>query len=80
MFKEQIKHVYLDMSHTLSSLFCQLSSLFTMRSIQWDRVARIPAVVALNVMASPLKSMPLIPLGLKDWNTTQKEKHIKCLF
>lgn len=58
--------------HTFSSLFCQLSSLFTMRSMQWDRVARIPAVVALNVMASPLKSMPLIPLGLTEWNTEQK--------
>lgn len=57
------------MLHTLSSLFCQLSSLFTMRSMQWDRVARIPAVVALNVMASPLKSMPL---GLKAWNTAHR--------
>lgn len=51
-----------------------------MRSMQWDRVARIPAVVALNVMASPLKSMPLIPLGLKDWNTAQigVEQHAAC--
>lgn len=57
---------------TLSSLFCQLSSLFTIRSMQWDRVAKIPAVVALNVMASPLKSMPLIPLGFKDWNAANQ--------
>ena len=60
------------LSQTLSNLFCQLSSLFTMRSIQWDRVAKIPAVVALNVMASPLKSMPLIPFGLRHWNTAWK--------
>lgn len=31
----------------------------------------MPAVVALNVMASPLKSIPLIPLGVRDRNTTQ---------
>lgn len=43
-----------------------------MRSIQWDKVAKIPAVVALNVIASPLKSMPLIPLGVSDWSTAQK--------
>lgn len=54
---------------TFSSLFCQLSSLFTIRSMQCDSVARIPAVVALKVMASPLKSMPLIPFRLRDWNT-----------
>ncbi len=54
---------------TLSSLFCQLSSLFPIRSMQWERVAKIPAVVALNVMASPLKSIPLMPLWLKHWNT-----------
>ena len=65
---------------TLSSLFCQLSSLFTIRSMQWDRVARIPAVVALNVMASPLKSMPLIPFGLEDWNTAGDEQRGKTKF
>lgn len=58
---------------TLSSLFCQLSSLFTIRSMQWDRVAKIPAVVALNVMASPLKSTPLISFGLEDWNTAREK-------
>lgn len=58
---------------TLSSLFCQLSSRFTMSSIQWESVARIPAVVALKVIASPLKSMPLIPLGV-TWGNT-KNKH-----
>lgn len=66
-------HVFL----TLSSLFCQLSSLFTIRSMQWDSVARIPAVVALNVMASPLKSMPLTPFGLEDWNTAHDEQRGK---
>ena len=67
------RHVLL----TLSSLFCQLSSLFTIRSMQWDSVARIPAVVALNVMASPLKSMPLTPFGLEDWNTARDEQRGK---
>ena len=66
----------IQMLHTLSTLFCQLSSLFTIRSMQWDRVARIPAVVALNVMASPLKSIPLIPLGVKAWNTARKKSII----
>ena len=65
--------IWIQTLQTLSSLLCQLSSLFTMRSIQWDSVAKIPAVVALNVMASPLKSMPLIPLGVRDWSTAQKE-------
>lgn len=59
---------------TLSSLFCQLSSRFTMSSMQWDSVARIPAVVALKVIASPLKSMPLIPLGVTCGNTENKHK------
>lgn len=40
-----------------------------MSSIQWESVARIPAVVALKVIASPLKSMPLIPLGVTSGNT-----------
>lgn len=54
---------------TLSSLFCQLSSRLTINSMQWDKVERIPAVVALKVMASPLKSIPFIPLGLAGGNT-----------
>lgn len=54
---------------TLSSRFCQLSSRLTISSMQWDKVERIPAVVALKVMASPLKSIPLIPLGLAGGNT-----------
>lgn len=54
---------------TLSSLFCQLSSRLTISSMQWDKVERIPAVVALKVMASPLKSIPFIPLGLAGENT-----------
>lgn len=66
-----------DASHTLSSLFCQLSSLFTIRSMQWESVAKIPAVVALNVMASPLKSIPLMPLWLKHWNTDGEREHIQ---
>lgn len=41
--------------------------------MQWERVDRMPAVVALNVMASPLKSMPLIPLGLDGGNTGAKK-------
>lgn len=61
---------------TLSSLFCQLSSLFTMSSIQCDRVAKIPAVVALNVIASPLKSIPFIPLELRTGNTGKGAKRI----
>lgn len=66
-----------DASRTLSSLFCQLSSLFTIRSMQWESVAKIPAVVALNVMASPLKSIPLMPLWLKHWNTDGEREHIQ---
>lgn len=54
---------------TLSSLFCQLSSRLTINSMQWDKVERIPAVVALKVMASPLKSIPFIALGLAGGNT-----------
>lgn len=42
---------------TLSYFFFQASSLWLMSSIQCDRVAIIPAVVALNVIASPLKSI-----------------------
>lgn len=61
-------------SHTLSSLFCQLSSRFTISSMQWDKVERMPAVVALKVMASPLKSIPLIPLGLAGENTGTERK------
>lgn len=63
---------------TLSSLFCQLSSLFTIRSMQWESVANIPAVVALNVMASPLKSIPLMPLWLRHWKTDEERKEIHC--
>lgn len=37
--------------------------------MQWDKVERIPAVVALKVMASPLKSIPFIPLGLAGGHT-----------
>lgn len=59
---------------TFSSLFCQLSSLFTIRSMQCVSVARIPAVVALNVMASPLKSIPLMPFRLRVWNTEEEEE------
>lgn len=66
--------IWIQTLQTLSSLLCQLSSLFTMRSIQWDNVAKIPAVVALNVIASPLKSMPLIPLGVRDWSAAQKRR------
>lgn len=62
---------------TLSSLFCQLSSLFTIRSMQWESVAKIPTVVALNVMASPLKSIPLMPLWLKHWNTDGEREQIQ---
>lgn len=59
---------------TLSSLFCQLSSRLTISSMQWDRVERIPAVVALKVMASPLKSMPFMALGLAGENTGGEEE------
>lgn len=74
----QIKHTslkanWISVLATFSSLLCQLSSLFTIRSIQCDRVAKMPAVVALNVMASPLKSMPLIPLGVRDWKTAKND-------
>ena len=41
---------------TLSRRFFQASSRCDMRSMQCDRVAMIPAVVALKVKASPLKS------------------------
>lgn len=62
---------------TLSSLFCQLSSRLTISSMQWDKVERMPAVVALKVMASPLKSIPFIPLGLAGENTgTDRNKEI----
>lgn len=54
---------------TLSSRLCQLSSPLTKMSMQWDSVDRIPAVVALNVMASPLKSMPVEALRLSTGNT-----------
>lgn len=60
--------------YTLSSLFCQLSSRFIMSSMQWDKVERMPAVVALKVMASPLKSIPFIPLGLAGENTGTDRK------
>ena len=50
--------------HTFSNFFCQYSSLLVIISIQLERLARIPAVVALNVMASPLKSMLLTSNGL----------------
>lgn len=59
---------------TLSSLFCQLSSRLTISSMQWDRVERMPAVVALKVMASPLKSMPFMDLGLAGENTGREKK------
>lgn len=65
---------YKENDLTLSSLFCQLSSRFTMSSMQWESVARIPAVVALNVIASPLKSMPLMPLGVTCGNTKNTYK------
>lgn len=68
---------------TLSSLFCQLSSRLTISSMQWDKVDRMPAVVALKVMASPLKSIPFIPLGLAGANTGKdrnKEIKPKCIF
>ena len=42
--------------HTLSRRFFQASSRCDMRSIQCERVAIMPAVVALKVKASPLKS------------------------
>lgn len=66
---------------TLSSLFCQLSSRLTISSMQWDKVDRMPAVVALKVMASPLKSIPLITLGLAGENTAPNRKggHIHML-
>lgn len=48
-----------------------------MSSMQWDKVERMPAVVALKVMASPLKSIPFIPLGLAGENTgTDREKEM----
>ena len=61
----QHMHVYLSGKNkhwsngTLSNLLCQWSSLLFMISMQCWSVARIPAVVALKVIDSPLKSTPL---------------------
>ena len=57
-FTPRLRWAWLTFS-TLSNLLCQRSSLLFIMSIQCWRVARIPAVVALNVMDSPLKSTPL---------------------
>ena len=46
---------------TLSSRFFHASSRWDISSMQCDNVARIPAVVALNVNDSPLKSMACAP-------------------
>ena len=45
---------------TFSNRFCHCSSLCLIRSIQCDSVASMPIVVALNVNASPLKSIPMV--------------------
>ena len=43
--------------HTFSNFFCQYSSLLLITSMQCESDAIIPAVVALNVIASPRKSI-----------------------
>lgn len=40
-------------------------------------MARIPAVVALKVIASPLKSIPLIPFGVICGNTEKESYSLK---
>lgn len=45
--------------------------------MQWDRVERMPAVVALKVMASPLKSIPFMALGLAGENTGREQSKAK---
>lgn len=47
--------------------------------MQWDRLERMPAVVALKVMASPLKSMPFMALGLAGENTGREESKSKTI-
>lgn len=58
---------------TFSSFFLQASSLCDMSSIQCDRVAIIPAVVALNVKDSPLKSTEWAPCCCSMDAVTQVE-------
>ena len=52
-----IIHVIFTSTHTLSYFFCQYLSLSLISSRQCASADSIPAVVALNVSASPLKSM-----------------------
>lgn len=47
------------MNLTFSNLAFQCSSRFVISSIQWERTCITPAVVALKVIASPLKSIPV---------------------
>lgn len=42
-------------------------------------MARIPAVVALKVIASPLKSIPLIPFGVICGNTEKESYSLKII-
>ena len=62
---------------TFSSRFFQASSRCDMSSIQCDKVERMPAVVALNVKASPLKSMACAPCCCRMFSVTRKMSSIK---
>ena len=57
---------------TRSNRFFHASSRCDMSSIQCDKVASIPAVVALNVNASPLKSMAWAPCCCSMLTTTKE--------
>lgn len=53
-------------THTFSSFFFHCSSRFVINSIQWERTCITPAVVALNVIDSPRKSMAVGDVFIKD--------------
>ena len=60
--KTACMHLTLWENGNLSRIKCLISGhTWFIRSMQWDMVATMPAVVALKVMASPLKSTAWIP-------------------
>ena len=65
LWRKKLKKWIWILQPTRSNRFFQASSRCAMSSIQCDNVASIPAVVALNVNASPLKSIACAPCCCK---------------